>query len=131
MAEADGEAFVCGTCFVVLESQELLQIHSSICVDQKPYVCAVCGEVFSEERMIIQHNATHHGTVLEESSDPDMSVKIEAIEEEQDIQDDLVDSRTYRRVENKDEEMEMVSRAQNTKVFVIEPIPEEECINQK
>ena len=124
MAEAEGEAFVCGTCFIVFESKELLKIHSSMCAEEKPHVCVVCGEVFSEERQIIEHNAQHHRAGFEETIDPDVAVKTEAVEETQSIQGDMVDESTDRRIDIQNSEM--VSSTERPKVLVIEPIPEPE-----
>ena len=117
---SEGEAFVCGTCFLLFESEELLKIHSSTCAEEKPHVCPVCDEVFSDEREIREHNAQHHITVSEETSDPDVGVKIEQVEEAQGIQGES----TGRRIEIQDSEI--VSSAERPKVLVIEPIPEEE-----
>ena len=121
MAEPDGEAFVCGTCFVVFESEEQLTVHSSTCIEEKPHVCAVCGEVFSEESEIIEHNETQHRTMYEETSDPDVGMKTEPNEEHAHVQDDRVNNSQDRQLEK-----EIVTRSENPKVLVIEPLPEDD-----
>ena len=124
MSEAQGEAFICGTCFLVFESEEQLKTHSSTCAEEKPHVYPACGEVFSEEKEIIEHNALHHRAVSEKTSDPDVAVKTESVEETQGVQGDMVDESTDRRIET--QESEIISSAERPKVLVIEPIPEEE-----
>ena len=76
--EGENEAFVCGTCYGIFDSEDILRIHSGLCTELKPQVCHICHEVFNTESQLVEHHATLHAEGASNTDDDDaMMAEIE------------------------------------------------------
>ena len=56
----DVKPYVCKTCCLVFESEDLWKSHSVTCKEKKPFACQLCHVIFSKEIDFKNHNARQH-----------------------------------------------------------------------
>ena len=52
---------ICETCYLILDSEDLLKSHRLTCEENKPHVCHTCHNVYKCENELIEHSSIQHG----------------------------------------------------------------------
>ena len=60
MEEVEEKPHICENCYLVFESEDLLDVHSILCNHRKPYACESCPLVFENDYDLIDHKLAAH-----------------------------------------------------------------------